>query len=270
MKKVISGLMIFALALNIFTGLAYANKKADSSLDKKEINLLINKVGLTEEEIALFPVEVLRDLIAKDAKKLVVGERKDYDLTSEESTKGEPEQVSAQLSSSDITLSGAAFTVTSDRPGFKKIYLYGDFKWKVNPLWKLTDKMTIGYPSTTEWFLPMNNGLVQQHSSRYSHKPTALSSWTHVNKSQPSDWTLGGGVAASFDLIANSSFHEGWMSQMVYVDSTKRGTTNIRIEYGHRIITPGTIGVNVYKDFGLGITPETRVETLAYGLTVSY
>lgn len=58
------------------------------------------------------------------------------------------------------------------------------------------------------------------------------------------------------------------MGQYVYVPKSKNGTTNIKVEYGHKRIS-GTPNLSIFPT-GICITPSSTVDTASYGLTISY
>ena len=61
--------MIFAL-VSVGSVTSAKEKDDQSPLTKKEISILINDVGLREDELDDFPPSLLRDLIAQDAKRI--------------------------------------------------------------------------------------------------------------------------------------------------------------------------------------------------------
>lgn len=76
------------------------------------------------------------------------------------------------------------------------------------------------------------------------------------------------GVAEDFDILAGYIDWKGVMTQYVYVPTSKTGTCNIKVRYGHRLYT-GIPSVGIYPA-GLSVTPESNTEYLDYGLTFSY
>lgn len=171
------------------------------------------------------------------------------------------------LTKDDITLYGVAVDLGVAN-GEKKIYLYGDFYWNINPLFVLTDKMSIGYPVTNLWYLKTSNGDILGHSSQYCGLNGQLGWACASTKTTPSNYDIGQGVAAPYDLIGTYSVHKGYISQYVYTKSTNSGTSNVLFRYGHKTLT-GAVGVSVYPA-GLAITPSFNTETLDYFITFSW
>jgi hypothetical protein len=235
-------------------------------LTKKELKTLTEEVGLTEEELKDYPLEILRQLIKDKAKKVASG----YTIEKffEEDEKSGVGTM-ATIPSSDIKLGGTAYKVTSDISGRDKFYFYGNFEWLTSPAWELVDKMTIGFPSGYGFYLPTSGGSVTQHQHRYSWDSDKNGTYTdYAIKYTPSDWDANAGVAGSFDLIAGEGVHKGYVGQYVYVPITNNGSMNIKIEYGHKKVS-GSISVGVYPT-GLGITPTTNTDTKSYALTINY
>ncbi|MCD9025882.1 hypothetical protein [Cohnella silvisoli] len=264
MKKFLSIILIVGLIFTLSTSAFAKDKNTSEGLTEKEKLVLINQVGLTEEETTLYPIGLLRELIANDGKKLSTTTSKSYDLKSEGPSNGEIG--TASLTNSDITLNGAAFSTTSDVSGSKKIILVGNFQWKVDPFWTLTDKMSIGYPVTNKWYLRTSQGQVLGHSSETCNY--VATAWDCVTKSSPSNYDLGVGVAASFDLKGDANVMKGWVQQYVYVVNTESGTSNVLFRYGHKTIS-GNVGVGIYP-VGLAVEPAVNTETLDYIITFSW
>lgn len=236
--------------------------KSQNALSKHEVEILTNDVGLTMDEISEFPNDVLRELIKQDAHKLKSNRvRTSMEAPLYSLTQGE-----------DIELFGTGFTVTSDKSGYKKIYLYGSFEWLESPLNAFTDKMTIGFPDSSKWFLPMSSGKVAQHESRYAYDQWADGRWSWTTKQYtPSDWEPNAGVAAEFDLIGllSSPLHKGYVSQYVYVSNQESNISNVKFEYGHAY-TGIDVEVAVFPSAGLAINPGIEVESESYGIEVDY
>lgn len=262
MKKVISVILIVGLILTLSTSVFAKSNHNSSDLTDKERAVLLNESGLIEEELALYPVTFLRELIANNAKRLSAPKFVSYDLKSEDG------QISGfgtmALTTDDITLNGGAWELTSDIPNRKKFVLAGNFYWQVKPVWNLTDKMSIGYPVTNEWYLNTSGGQVLGHSSETCNY---IGFWSCVTKTVPSDHDLGVGVAAAFDLIGTASGRKGFVQQVVYTQKAT-GSSNVLFRYGHKTAT-GSVGVGIYPA-GLAVTPAITTETLDYVTTFSW
>lgn len=170
-----------------------------------------------------------------------------------------------------MKLWGTVYKVTSDRANNDKFYIYANFQWLKSPFYELVDKMTFGFPSSAGFYLPTSNGSVTQHQHRYSQDPQGNGNWVdYAIDYTPSDWEPNAGVAGEFDLRSSTEFtlHKGYMGQYVYVPTSKNGTINIKIQYGHKLYS-GQPSVSVYPA-GLSITPTSSVDTASYALTLTY
>lgn len=234
----------------------------NNSITEKEKNILIEKVGLTQEELSLYNVSLLREMISNNAIKLTSGQKIRYNLNSEGAEDG---GFSTQaLSASDIELWGNAYEVTSDIPNRKKFLLIGTFHWLVEPVWNLTDKMSIGYPVTNEWYLNTSGGQVLGHTSQMCNY---IGYNECVNKTTPSDHDLGVGVAAAFDLKGTATDMRGYVQQYVYTQKST-GSSNVLFRYGHKTLT-GNVGVSI-TNVGLSVEPAFNTETRDYPITFSW
>lgn len=241
-------------SLLVFSGVLTA--KADEIqtidvLEPNEITTLVDEVGLTEDEINDFPVEVLRELIQNDAKKISY------------------QSVTPTLSTKDIKVGATAFEVKSDRTGQKKMYLYGNFEWIKNPTSRFTDAMSIGWPDSAELAPPTVNNKISQFEGKYMYRDGSNSAFgwqTGTNTTTPNTETGLAGVGFKFGVKSGIGFseHKGYIGQYVYTKK-KEGLFNIMIRYGHAslAITPS---FTVYPNFGLGVTPGVTVSTVdAFG-----
>jgi hypothetical protein len=246
-------------------------KEKGDELTKQEMKILAEEVGVTEDEIQYFPVEVLRSLIEQDAKKISTSKPKKFDLQSEGS--GNDGSTSGDIGTMDlvrnydIEMFGTAYSVNSDRVGYKKIYLYGFFDWLVDPVNKLEDAMSIGYPITNKFFVPTSNGYVSQFSSRNCNKNNEQT-WYCDSSTLPQSYDLGTGVGEYYDLLFWGIDHKGYMDQYVYVDAREYGTSNIKLRYGHKKVS-GNVGFNVFS-YGFAVEPAWNTEYADYDFTLSW
>lgn len=187
---------------------------------------------------------------------------RDYHLNSEHND--DAKVAPLDLTDSDITLYADAYEVTSDVSGSKKIFIYGTYNWKVKPNFAFTDKMSIGYPVTNEWYLKTSGGSILEH---YSQNCNYSGKWYCDESRTPSDHDIGQGVAAAYDIWLDSSLKSGETQQSVYTTKMS-GKSNILLRYGHRYLT-GTPSIGVYPS-GLSVTPEFGTETLDYKITISW
>lgn len=180
----------------------------------------------------------------------------------------------AAIPTSNLSINATVSTVTSDWAGYKKFFISGGFDWKSQPVWALTDKLAIGFPSSLGVQFSTGGGNVTGHSSRYYllNKTTNVKTYSAL-KTAPSDWSPGAGVAASYNLLTPGSTqtnmrHGGLIGQFFYIKNTSSGKANVKLEYGHKKVS-GTVTVGVYPA-GLGISPTTNVDTRSYALTFNY
>lgn len=267
MKKLFSSIL-FLLLIGI-GGVAFAEEGNSTSLTEEEKSYLLD-AGHTAEEIESLPVEVAKQLVKEKA---VITDKGSEIVEFIEGVNTKPGQISTMgsISSSTMKLAGTVYKVTSDKANNDKFYIYGNFNWLKTPSFNLVDKMTFGFPSSSGLYLPTSSGKVTQHQHRYSQDQQGNGNWIdYAIDYSPSDWEPSAGVAGDFDLRASTSNtkHKGYMGQYVYVPTSKNGTINIKIEYGHKRIS-GSPTVSVYPA-GLAITPTSTVDTASYALTLSY
>jgi hypothetical protein len=266
MKKIF-GFIVFVLLLSISGGAFAAEKTDDNKLTGKEKKYLAS-IGLTQGEVSNLPVEVAKQLVADNAtladKHSEVVEFYEGNPTGDITTQ-------AIIPSTTMSLWGTAYKVTSDRANNDKFYIYSNFQWLKTPLNTFVDKITFGWPSSEGFFLPTSNGSVTQHQHRYSQDPQGNGNWIdYAIDYSPSNFEPGAGVAGDFDLRASTSLtkHKGYMAQYVYVPTSRNGSLNIKIQYGHKKAT-GEVSVGLFP-IGLGITPNSTVDTRDYALTIIY
>jgi len=257
------------LLFSIFGMTAQANDSV--TLEKGEKIYLIEQVGHTEEEIEQLPIEVAKMLVEEQAIIEDTGSEI-FDFVEQLPSKSYQITPFGKITSSEMKLGATAYKVTSDRANDDKFYIYANFEWLTHPLYVLVDKMTFGFPSSSHLYLPTSGENVVQHEHRYSHDPQGNGNWINYSIiKKPFDWEPNAGVAGAFDLRAgggSKAKHKGYMGQYVYVPKSKNGTTNIKVEYGHKRIS-GTPNLSIFPT-GIGITPSSTVDTASYGLTISY
>ncbi|MGG3875183.1 hypothetical protein [Brevibacillus laterosporus] len=266
-------LLFFALTVFLSLSLcfsAYA-ETTQTELKENEREALVSDIGLDEEELEDMPPHILQALIDQGAKK--IGSKTvthKFNEGQSEMNKSLAKKKDEEDDFSEIELKAKAFEVKSDRSGYRKYYLYGKFEWSEPPIWTLTDKMSIGYPATSKFFMPMTSkGKPDDHENRYCTKPAFKKKWECEDSSKASDWDPGIGVAAEYDLqMGNRQLHSGYISQYVYADKHERGTINIKFQYGHAIIG-GSISVS-YKPVGLSIQPEKTTQVADFGIEFKY
>lgn len=236
-------------------------------LTESEKQTLITEGGFNEVDLDRMPPNVLRLILAENGKKISNASIEGYNLESQSGNTSYSDVGTMELTTSDITLYGSAVLMGTVGNGSKKIYLYGDFEWNVEPFWELTDKMSIGYPLTNLWYLETSNGKITGHSSEYCGLNGGLG-WKCKSSTTPSDHDLGQGVAAKFDLVGTYTNHTGYVSQYVYTVGDNSGRSNVVFRYGHKLVA-GNVGVDLF-DFGLAVDPTFNTEHLDYPITFSW
>jgi hypothetical protein len=269
LKKIVTMFLVFLLAFS-FSGHSFAKQKESKEILTPEETQYLLDIGHSTEEIADLPVEIAKQLVKEKAK---INDTHSEVVEFYENQASEPGQITTMgsISPSTMKLTGTVYKVTSDRSGNDKFYIYGNFTWLQSPTFTLIDKMTFGFPSSAGLYLPTSGGSVTQHQHRYSQDPYGNGIWRDFAIDySPSDWEPSAGVAGDFDLqfVTDLTKHKGYMGQYVYVPTTKNGTINIKIEYGHKRIS-GSPSVSVYPA-GLSITPTSTTDTASYALTLSY
>ncbi|WP_047980131.1 hypothetical protein [Ornithinibacillus contaminans] len=270
-------LLLLLVVLGLFTfGLNVSAESTSNELTEEEYKYLLNEVGHTMEEIEDLPIEVAKELVKNEAE--IIDSVVYYDNIETEnddrvlSILGEIGTLGI-IPNSDIKVAGVGYKVTSDRSGYNKFYLYGNFEWLNDPAYTLIDKFAIGLPSSAGFAIPMSNGSPTQHSSRYCYDFWGEGNWScGAIKSTVSngDWDAGAGVAARYDLKGYSDFtlHKGYVGQYIYTLGSNHGTTNVKFEYGHKRIS-GMPSISVYPA-GLGIVPTSATDTRSYGIELVY
>lgn|GEM_PF-1038781 len=242
--------------------------ESDNGLTDKEKSYLINEVGLTEEEIKLFTLEKLREFITYKGKKISTSSVQTYDLASE-GTVAANGLISPMSLSDDIALGAIAIKyAVTDVPNTTKIFLQGNYGWGVVPTFKLTDKYSIGFPSTNLWYYRTSSGSILNFNSRTCSFTNPDHVWNCSTSTTPSDASPGIGVASSHDLLYNSSDYTGFVSLDVYTADTNHGTSNVLFRYGHRTLT-GSVTVSAIPA-GLAVTPSIATETVDYWCTITW
>ncbi|GGJ70472.1 hypothetical protein GGR02_000886 [Anoxybacillus voinovskiensis] len=188
MKKIKTLLLslVFLFSLFSFNDFSSAKQVHDGSktekLTKLEKSFLKDVTGHTEEEIDMLPLEIAKQLVEdkaviQDSKTETFSfEENAGDVENEENTSGTLTTMGT-ISSSTMTLAGTVYKVTSDRSGYDKFYIYGNFRWLKSPFYELVDKMTFGFPSSAGFFLPTSDGAITQHQHRYSQDPQGNGTW---------------------------------------------------------------------------------------------
>ncbi|WP_138751843.1 hypothetical protein [Paenibacillus sinopodophylli] len=276
LKKIFKSITVVASLAIIVPTLSFAQEKVtpiesnntfvkDGIISDSEKQTLIDKLGMLEVSVDRLPAEILEQLLEEDAVLLGGGIEESYDLQSEgNNLRG------GTLTQKDMSLVGYAYSTASDRPGYKKINFILEFDWNIDPLQKWKDSMSIGWPVTNLFVLPMDpvSGTVQQFKSSVNAYNPTYQQWDTVTSTSPADWENGTGVGQHVDLKAARSDHKGWMQQFAYVPNTKSGYSNVKFRYAHSVflLTPT---FSVYP-VGFAVTPGNSNEHLDYGIELTW
>ncbi len=273
-KKAVTILSIVSIffVLTTINISASSNMKSETVLSQNELEYLLHTGGFTAHDLDILPTDTLKKIVKLNGKKL--GDHEETVSASIQPSTGD--FVAHSISDDDLWLHGIAVGFTpNNRPNTKGILLFGQFEWLNSPQWELTDVFSIGYPVSSEIYLPMDQyGDVDQHGSRYCKKPDnyAPDNWVCIENDQVEngDWDPGVGVAARYDLDMHPSnyLHKGSIEQYAYVDDDESGTINIKFEYGHRIVS-GSPSISIFPA-GLSITPSLYTDIKDYGIEFSY
>lgn len=247
MKK-ISGLF-FGL---LFIALGTTNVHASENLTQGEKDLLINQVGLSEEDLEILPLEELRMFIEEDAEVVVENSEIVSFYEFPVQGKGLVTPMGA-ISEKKLKVTGKAVKLANNSKGQKRYNLYGSWKWLSSPINTYVDGMSIGFESGNGITFPTSGGKISEHSHEYSTYERGVKNRREYSTS-PDDWAPGNGVGAKYDLRQGGVSHQGFISQNVYM-AKSTGTSNLKFEYGHAktalepsfSVSRGVFGVSVGK-----------------------
>lgn len=275
MRKFAHSLLAIALMLTLLPAAIYAQHPQDKDnipkkegLTKVEVSKLLYDVGLSNDMLEEYPLEILKELIEVDARLISKGERKKYNLDGE----GNNNIGTYTLEEDELELSGDAYEVGStDWPGHSRILLFARFDWLITPAWMLTDAMSIGYPDNAGFYFKTLNGDITGHYGQFCEQNSSVSEQICETTFQPEDYDPGTGIGQHYDLTSWGTYERfGWMRQYVYVDDDDSGTTNVSIVYGHRYPSIGAPSFGIYP-YGFGVNPSISTNTTdPYILTVSW
>lgn len=236
-------------------------------LTADELDYLYNELGFTEAKINALPASHLKDFVAGKAE--VVGSFNEvYSFDEKGFT------TLADIPKGDLSFIGDVLKInTSDVSGYNKFYAYANFRWLTHPAFNLTDKITIGFPSSLGVYFKTSNGnIVGHYSSTSMYNKLTGGSTLLASSAKPDKWQTGAGVASAHDLrttLNANQFNEGTISQYFYIQSGLSGTANAQLEYGHNRIT-GTVGISVGSGVGFSITPSSTTDIRSYAASFKY
>lgn len=245
------------------------NAAETQELTTEELNYLYNELGFTEEQIELLPASHLKDFVAGKAE-IVMSFDEIYDINETPSKN----LSTLAIPSSDLSFSGNVLKInTSDVTGYDKYYAYASYRWLKHPVWNLTDKIAIGFPSNLGVYFKTSSGNIVGHSASTSIYNTSTGGSTLLaSTTTPNTWQVGAGVASAHNLrttLNPDQVNAGQVSQYFYVKSSLSGTANVQFQYGHRQVT-GSVGISLGSSVGLSITPATNTEIKTYAGSFSY
>lgn len=279
-KKIVLVLLGLIFTFTLFNPNTSVEAKQNSKQDSKSLSLserdyLSQVLNFSDDEINSMPLQEAKFLVENNAE-IVTSFNEIYTMNEGtlEKQSTSPSVVSplATIPSGDLSFSGAILKLKGTIANYDAFYAYSDFRWLKKPLWALTDKVTIGFPSNLGVYMPASGGKLQGFSSSYSLYNTSTRSSTLISSTTtPSYFDPSGGVAAAFNLrttINVNQTHAGRVSQTFHVKTEASGNATVKFEYGHRKIS-GTVGVSLYPS-GVGITPATNTDLKAYYVSFSY
>lgn len=261
-KILISIFFIFLSFFGLFSLKAEASSVEDSPLTEDEKQYLINILKFSEVEVDNLPVEVAKDLVKKEAK--IIGEFTETFDMADAGTSSTLEEIEVfAISDSDMTFRGKVLALSSSSvSGYDAFYAYVNYDWLNRPYWKITDKITIGFPDFLGAYMTTSNGKITgHHSSHWVYNTNTRTSTTYYTSTTPTDSHPSAGVSAAFDLYDSISTNhrlQGQVSQYFYVKKTLSGKANVRFEYGHQQVAFSP-NVSIFPS-GLGIAPAVGVD----------
>ncbi|MFP7202643.1 hypothetical protein SFC08_16860 [Lysinibacillus halotolerans] len=262
----------FALLVSFaFFNVSVNAEENSNALTESEEQYLSDVLNLSQVEISNIPVEEAKFLVENEAE-VVTNFNEFYDM--EESTSKGGFTTFATIPNSDLSFSGAILKINSTITNYDAFYAYANFRWLKKPLFALTDKVTIGFPSSLGVYLPASSGKIKGFSSSYSLYNTSTGGSTAISSSTtPSDWDPSGGVAGAYNLrttLNKNQTHAGRISQTFYVKTSASGKATVKFEYGHKKVK-GSVGISVFPSAGLSISPtQSNIDIKSYAASFSY
>lgn len=255
-------LALFLGAL-FFLVLSNNNVLAFESITQEQKEILINEVGLSEEDLDILPEDHLLMLIDEGAE--VVSSNSEIIEFLEVREPGDMTTFGT-IKTSKLKLTGKTIKLSNNSKGQKRYQLYGTFKWLSNPINAYTDAMSIGYESGKGITLPTSGGKVMEHSHEYATYERGIKNRREYSTT-PDDYSPGNGVGAKYNIRQGGVSHQGYISQNVYMTKST-GTSNLKFEYGHQktVFSPSfSISKGVF-----GISPGIGTDTQYFADTLEW
>ncbi|MEY9975317.1 hypothetical protein [Lysinibacillus sp. RC79] len=272
-KSVIS--VFFGVVFMLILGFNHEVEAAENGLtltdSEKEY---LYGLDFSETEVENIPYEEAKFLIENEAE--VLTSFQEFYSFEEDSNSLSEITSFGSIPSADLNFSGQILKLKdSSESGYNAFYAIGSFRWLNKPIWALTDKITIGFPSSLGVYMPADkSGKLKGFNSTYALYNTSTGGTIQMSSSTtPSTWDPSGGVAGAYDLsgtINKFQTHEGTISQTFYIKSSSSGKATVKFEYGHKKIT-GTVGISVLPSVGLSISPDqNNIDIRSYGASFNY
>lgn len=269
-KKILVSLFVALLA---FASLSFLNVKAeseDNTLTNEDKRYLYEVLNFTDLEVNTIPFEEAKFLIENQA--IVVSEFHEiFDMDDVESDTNEITPLA--IPSGDLSFVGKILKLQNTVSGYDAFYAYATYDWLKRPVWKLTDKISIGFPTSLGVYMPTSNGKITgHHASHWIYNTQTGATTNYHTTTTVSDADPSGGVASAvnlYDTINTNHRLQGRVSQTFHVKTTLSGKANVKFEYGHKTIS-GTPTVNLIPTSGLGISPSGNIEVRTYYSDFSY
>lgn len=265
-------LVSFFVAFLAFISLSFNVAKAEeNTLTNEEKNYLYGVLNFTELEVNTFSVEEARFLIENQAK--VVSEFNEvFQINEPYPSVGEITPLGA-ISTSDLSFSGKVLSLQSTVSGYKAFYAYANYDWLNRPYWRLTDKISIGFPSSLGVYMTTSNGKVTGHGgSHWLYNTQTGTTTEYASTTTTSDADPSGGVASAFNLHGTINVNhrlQGRVSQIFHVKNSLSGKANVKFEYGHKTVS-GTPTIQIIPSSGLGISPTGNIDVRSYFSSFDY
>ena len=272
-KKIIFSILIAFIAFIDISILDAEAKGRSEDLTNKEKRYLYETLNFSNEEVDSIPIEEAQFLI-KNKAEVVSKFETSFDMSDAESNLSTSENFNTlgTISTNDLSFTGGVLKIQSYVSNYDAYYAYVDYKWLNRPIWRLTDKITIGYPTSLGVYIPTTNGKIDGHSGSHWLYNTAYGTNTsYSSTSTPSDVDPSSGVASEFNLHDTINVNhelQGRVSQIFYVKTSLSGKANVKFQYGHKMVS-GEPSVSILPA-GLSITPASNLDTREYYSEISY
>lgn len=261
------------LTLLVFLSLSFLNVEAKSEeppLTNEDKKYLYEVLNFTDLEVNTIPFEEAKFLIENQA--TIVSEfHQFFDMDDVDSNTDKVP--SFRISTGDLSFSGKILKLKNTISGYNAFYAYATYDWLKRPFWKLTDKISIGFPTSLGVYMPASGGnITGHHASHWIYNSQTGTTTNYYTTTTVSDADPSGGVASAFNLhntINTNHRLQGRVSQTFHIKTSLSGKATVKFEYGHKTIS-GSPTVNLIPSSGLGISPSGNIEVRSYYANLDY